>query len=199
MILMIDNYDSFTYNLVQYIEMLGYEVVVVKNDQMTLYDLETMEPEAICLSPGPGCPSEAGMTLDIINYFKGKTPILGICLGYQAIIEAFGGSIIRAERPMHGKQEAISHDGLSIYKGLPNPLNVTRYHSLVADPDSVPSDLNITAFSSTGEVMSVRHRSLSIEGVQFHPEAILTEHGATMLKQFFVSHHIYPKAWEVTR
>lgn len=193
MILIIDNYDSFTYNLVQYFEALHFEVVVFYNDQITIDQIKALKPDAICVSPGPGSPSEAKMVVDIIQAVKQTIPILGVCLGHQMIVEAFGGRVMKARQPMHGKQDMIFHDNEVIYDRLPNPLQVTRYHSLIADPDSLPEDLIVTSTTEAGEVMSVRHRALPVEGIQFHPEAILTEHGMTMLKQFLQSHNIYPE------
>lgn len=198
MILMIDNYDSFTYNLVQYIRSLKFDVSVIYNDQLLLEDIERLQPEVICLSPGPGRPVDAGVTLETIKKFAGEVPILGICLGHQAIIEAFGGQIVKAKFPMHGKQEEIFHDGETIYHHLPNPLKVARYHSLIAEPKSMPRELNISAMTSTGEVMSVRHETLPIEGMQFHPESVFTEHGMTLLKQFFETYHVLPSKRKLT-
>ncbi|RYM06558.1 aminodeoxychorismate/anthranilate synthase component II [Sporolactobacillus sp. THM7-7] len=185
MILMIDNYDSFTYNLVQYMKMLDDDVRVFYNDALTVDKIRKMKPRAVCLSPGPGRPEDAGITLDVIGCLKGTVPIFGVCLGFQAIVEAFGGKIVKARQPMHGRQDAIRHDGKTIYRDLPNPQKVARYHSLVADRNSLPGELEISAENAEGEIMSVRHRSFPIEGVQFHPESIWTENGKRMVKHFF--------------
>ncbi|TVX85174.1 anthranilate synthase component II [Paenibacillus agilis] len=184
MILVIDNYDSFTYNLVQYLSELGEEVTVYRNDEIDLAGIEQLAPDHILLSPGPSTPNEAGITLAVIERFKGQIPILGVCLGHQAIGQAFGGRVIRAERPMHGKTSPIYHEGLSVFEGLPNPFTATRYHSLIVELDSLPDDLEITAQTVEGEIMGMRHREYSIESVQFHPESIITEHGHHMLKNF---------------
>ncbi|WKB35365.1 aminodeoxychorismate/anthranilate synthase component II [Terrilactibacillus sp. S3-3] len=199
MILMIDNYDSFTYNLVQYIESLGYEVDVVKNDALSAERIREMGPQAVCLSPGPGRPEDAGVTLDLINKCKEDFPILGICLGFQAIVEAFGGTIVKAKRPMHGKQSAVYHDGRTLYRNVPSPLKVARYHSLVAEKKTLPDVLEVSGETEEGEIMSVRHRSLAIEGVQFHPESVLTEKGKVLLKQFFETYHVYAREGEKVR
>ncbi|MCR8846617.1 aminodeoxychorismate/anthranilate synthase component II [Paenibacillus sp. SC116] len=184
MILVIDNYDSFTYNLVQYLSELGEEVTVYRNDEIDLAGIEQLAPDHILLSPGPSTPNEAGITLAVIERFKGRIPILGVCLGHQAIGQAFGGSVIRAEQPMHGKTSTIYHKGLSVFEGLPNPFTATRYHSLVVELDSLPDALEITAQTAKGEIMGMRHREYLIESVQFHPESIITEHGHHMLKNF---------------
>lgn len=189
MILMIDNYDSFTYNLVQYLGELGADVIVERNDQITLQEIEELAPERIMLSPGPCTPNEAGISLDVIKHFKGKLPIFGVCLGHQSIGQAFGGDIIRAEEIMHGKTSSIYHRETGIFAGLPEPFEATRYHSLVIDQDTLPDCLEITAWTETecgeiDEIMGIRHKELAIEGVQFHPESILTEHGHDMLKNF---------------
>jgi len=189
MILMIDNYDSFTYNLVQYLGELGADVLVERNDQITLQEIEEIAPERIMISPGPCTPTEAGISLKVINHFKGKFPIFGVCLGHQAIGQAFGGDIIRAEEIMHGKTSDIYHRGVGIFTGLEEPFTATRYHSLVIDQDTLPDCLEITAWTETEcgemeEIMGVRHKEYAIEGVQFHPESILTEHGHDMLANF---------------
>ncbi len=184
MLLMIDNYDSFTYNLVQYFGELGEDVVVRRNDEITLDEIEAMHPDRIVISPGPCTPNEAGISVPLIERFAGRIPILGVCLGHQAIGQAFGGKIVRAGRVMHGKNSAISHVDAGIFRGLPSPLSATRYHSLVIERASLPDCLAITAESEDGEIMGVRHRSLPVEGAQFHPEAILTEHGHRMLQNF---------------
>lgn len=184
MILMIDNYDSFVYNLVQYISELGEKVVVKRNKEITLEEIEALNPEIIVLSPGPCSPTEAGICIDVVNYFKGKKPILGICLGYQTIGHVFGGKIVKALEPVHGKVHAIKHNNKGVFKNLNNPLNVTRYHSLVIDKENLPHDLEITALTNEGEVMGIRHKNYLIEGVQFHPEAILSEQGHEILRNF---------------
>ncbi|MCC0644471.1 MULTISPECIES: anthranilate synthase component II [unclassified Clostridioides] len=184
MILMIDNYDSFVYNLVQYIEELGETVIVKRNNEITLRGIEELNPEVIVLSPGPCSPKEAGICIDIVEYFKGKKPILGICLGHQTIGHVFGGNIIKAQQPVHGKVYSINHINKGVFSGLKNPLNVTRYHSLIIDSDTVPEELEVTATTNIGEVMGIRHKKYLIEGVQFHPEAILSEYGHEMLKNF---------------
>jgi len=184
MLLMIDNYDSFTYNLVQYFAELGEDVRVYRNDEITLEQIEALKPDRICISPGPCSPSEAGISVDVIKHFAGKVPILGVCLGHQAIGEAFGGDIIRAQKVMHGKTDAIAHTGVGVFKNLPTPFTVTRYHSLAIDRKTIPACLEITAQSADGEIMGVRHRELPIEGVQFHPESILSEQGHALLKNF---------------
>ena len=184
MLLMIDNYDSFTYNLVQYLGELGQEVKVVRNDEMTLAQIEALGAERIVLSPGPCTPNEAGVSLELIKRMAGRVPILGVCLGHQAIGQAFGGRIVHAKTLMHGKVSAIHHGGKGVFAGLPSPYNATRYHSLAIERASCPADLEITAWTDDGEIMGVRHKTLPIEGVQFHPESILTEHGHAMLKNF---------------
>lgn len=189
MILMIDNYDSFTYNLVQYLGELGADVMVERNDQITIEDIEKLKPERIMISPGPCTPSEAGISIDVIHHFKGKLPILGVCLGHQSVGQAFGGEIIRADEIMHGKTSQIHHSSTGIFKGLPVPFVATRYHSLVIDKKTLPECLEITAWTETSsgeidEIMGVRHKEYAIEGVQFHPESILTEHGHDMLQNF---------------
>lgn len=184
MILMIDNYDSFVYNLVQYIGELGEEVVVKRNKEITLEEIEDLNPEIIVLSPGPCSPTEAGICIDVVNYFKGKVPILGICLGHQTIGHVFGGKVVKALEPVHGKVHAIKHNNKGVFKNLNNPLNVTRYHSLVIDKDNLPHDIEITALTNEGEIMGIRHKNYLIEGVQFHPEAILSEQGHEILRNF---------------
>ncbi|HBG4729215.1 TPA: aminodeoxychorismate/anthranilate synthase component II [Clostridioides difficile] len=184
MILMIDNYDSFVYNLVQYIEELGERVVVKRNNEIKISDIEELNPEVIVLSPGPCSPKEAGICIDVVEHFKGKKPILGICLGHQTIGHVFGGDIIKAQQPVHGKVYSISHTNKGVFSGLKNPLNVTRYHSLIIDSNTVPKELEITATTDKGEIMGIRHKKYLIEGVQFHPEAILSEYGHEMLKNF---------------
>ena len=184
MLLVIDNYDSFTYNLVQYFGELGTEVVVYRNDQVTLDQIEEMNPEWIVVSPGPCTPNEAGVSVPLVKQFAGKIPILGVCLGHQAIGQALGGRIVHAKRLMHGKTCAIQHDGQGVFRGLPSPFTATRYHSLAIERASLPDCLEVNAWSDDGEIMGVRHRTLAVEGVQFHPESILTEHGHRLLKNF---------------
>ena len=189
MLLMIDNYDSFTYNLVQYFGELGQEVIVYRNDEISINEIEKLGPNYIVISPGPCTPNEAGISLELIKKFAGKLPILGVCLGFQAIIQSFGGNIIGAQKIMHGKVSPVHHTSKSIFKGLKNPLNATRYHSLVAEKTTLPDCFEVTAWTNTEsgdieEIMGVRHNSYPIEGVQFHPESILTEHGHQMLNTF---------------
>jgi len=184
MLLMIDNYDSFTYNLVQYFAELGEEVKVVRNDEIAVEEIAALKPSRICISPGPCSPAEAGISVATIKRYAGQIPILGVCLGHQAIGEAFGGRIVRAQKVMHGKTDQIHHTGLGVFKNLPNPFTVTRYHSLAIERSSLPAALEITASSSDGEIMGVRHRGLAVQGVQFHPESILSEHGHALLKNF---------------
>ena len=184
MILMIDNYDSFTYNLVDYLEQLGEEVIVKRNDQVSIADIEDLVPELIVISPGPGVPKEAGVSMEIINNFKGKIPILGICLGHQAIAEVFTGEIVKALEPKHGIVETIDHYNQGVFNGLSNPLKITRYHSLVVAKENLPLDLEITAVTKEGEIMGLKHKKYLIEGVQFHPEALLTEQGQELLANF---------------
>jgi anthranilate synthase/aminodeoxychorismate synthase-like glutamine amidotransferase len=184
MILMIDNYDSFVYNLVQYLKEMGSQVAVYRNDAIDTAAIERMEPGHIILSPGPCTPDEAGISLEVVRRFSGKIPILGVCLGHQSIGQAFGGRVVRADRPMHGKTSAITHDGRGVYRGLPHELVVGRYHSLVVSPRELPDCLEVTAVTASGEIMGIRHREYYVEGVQFHPESILTSHGKEMLKNF---------------
>ena len=189
MLLMIDNYDSFTYNVVQYLGELGADVQVHRNDEITIEQIRELNPEKIVISPGPCTPNEAGVSLQVLESFKGKLPILGICLGHQSIGQAFGGDIIRASRVMHGKTSPVHHNDTGVFKGLPNPLTATRYHSLVIDKDTLPDCLEITAWTnnddgSMEEIMGVRHKEFDIEGVQFHPESILTECGHELLNNF---------------
>ena len=184
MLLMIDNYDSFTYNLVQYLGELGEEVVVYRNDEITLEQIAAIKPDRIVVSPGPCTPNEAGVSVPLIKQFAGKIPILGVCLGHQSIGQAFGGKIIHAQQLMHGKTSQIHHHGDGVFNGLPNPYRATRYHSLVIERASLPSCLAVTAWTDDGEIMGVRHKTLPVEGVQFHPESILTEHGHALLENF---------------
>jgi anthranilate synthase component 2 len=181
---MIDNYDSFTYNIVQYFGELGEHVHTVRNDQITLSDIAAMNPDRICISPGPKSPKDAGVSVAVLKEFKGKVPILGVCLGHQAIGEAFGGNVIRAKRVMHGKTSLIAHTGVGVFKGLPSPFTVIRYHSLAIERSSLPDCLEVTAWTDDGEIMGVRHKEYDIEGVQFHPESILSEYGHALLKNF---------------
>lgn len=185
MILMIDNYDSFTYNLVQYLGEMGQKLKVVRNDEIDLKTIEKMKPSHIVISPGPGRPEDAGISLDLIKNFAGKVPILGVCLGHQAICHAFGGKIVRAKRLMHGKTSEIIHDNKGVFAGLPQRFSATRYHSLLAEPSSIKKDFVISAKTDKGEVMGVRHKKIkALEGVQFHPESILTDSGKTILRNF---------------
>lgn len=184
MILVIDNYDSFTYNLVQYLGELGEEVTVRRNDEIDLAGIEALQPDHILISPGPCTPNEAGITLDLIERFKGVIPIFGVCLGHQAIGQAFGGKVIRAERLMHGKTSPIYHHGESVFAGLPSPFTATRYHSLIVERESLPDCLEITAETAEGEIMGLRHKEYAVEGVQFHPESIITQHGHQILRNF---------------
>jgi anthranilate synthase component 2 len=184
MLLMIDNYDSFTYNLVQYFGELGEQVRVARNDEIALDEIERLAPGRICISPGPCSPTEAGISLDVIQRFAGRVPILGVCLGHQAIGHAFGGRVVRARRLMHGKTDAIEHAGAGVFAGLPSPFTATRYHSLAVERESLPDCLEVTAWTADGEIMGLRHRSLAVEGVQFHPESIASEHGHALLRNF---------------
>ena len=184
MILMIDNYDSFTWNLVQYLGELGVEVKVFRNDEIAVADIAAMRPEGIVISPGPCTPAEAGISLAAVREFSGLIPILGVCLGHQAIGQAFGGEIVHAERIVHGKTSMIRHTSLGVFRGLPSPFVATRYHSLAIRRATLPACLEVTAESEDGEIMGVRHRSLAVEGVQFHPESFLTEHGHALLRNF---------------
>jgi len=183
MIIMIDNYDSFTYNLVQYLSELD-EVITLRNDQTNLEQIQSMKPDHIVISPGPGKPAEAGISKEVIMSFYGRIPILGVCLGHQSIGEAFGGKIVRASEPFHGKVSLIHHQNRGILKGLPEPFSATRYHSLVVEESSIPEALEITARTEDGTIMAMEHRDLPLFGVQFHPESILTEHGMVLLKNF---------------
>ncbi|MGW8959289.1 aminodeoxychorismate/anthranilate synthase component II [Paenibacillus sp. NPDC055715] len=184
MILVIDNYDSFTYNLVQYLGELGEEVTVRRNDEIDLKGIEELAPEHILISPGPCTPNEAGISLDVISHFKGRIPIFGVCLGHQAIGQAFGGNVIRAERLMHGKTSPILHHNTSVFEGLPSPFTATRYHSLLVERESLPECLEITAETAEGEIMGLRHKEFAVEGVQFHPESIITDYGHQLLRNF---------------
>jgi anthranilate synthase component 2 len=184
MVLMLDNYDSFTYNLVQYLGELGLEVKVLRNDEVSPAEVEALRPSHLVISPGPCTPDEAGITLPLIGRLAGKVPILGVCLGHQAIGQAFGGKVVRARKVMHGKVSSVSHDEKGVFAGIPQGFAATRYHSLVVDRGTLPADLAVTAEAEDGEIMGLRHRRLPVEGVQFHPEALLTEHGHKMLQNF---------------
>lgn len=184
MLLMLDNYDSFTYNLVQYFGELGENVHVVRNDQVSVAEIAALAPDRICVSPGPCSPAEAGISIELIQHFSGKLPILGVCLGHQAIGAAFGGDIVRARQLMHGKVSSITHSGAGLFQDLPSPFVVTRYHSLAIKRDTLPDCLEITAETDDKEIMGVRHKTLPIHGVQFHPESVLSEHGHALLKNF---------------
>jgi anthranilate synthase/aminodeoxychorismate synthase-like glutamine amidotransferase len=184
MILVIDNYDSFTYNLVQYLGELGAEVQVIRNDKLTNEDIKQLAPDQLLISPGPCTPNEAGISVDAIKYYAGKLPVFGVCLGHQSLAYAFGGQIVRAERLMHGKTSMVHHDGKTIFKGLPNPFEATRYHSLIVKRETLPTDFEVSAETVEGEIMGLRHRPTGAEGVQFHPESILTGAGMDLLKNF---------------
>lgn len=186
MFLMIDNYDSFVYNLVRYFEELGQKVIVARNDKITIDEIRSMDIKGIIISPGPKNPKEAGLSIDIIKYFKGKLPILGICLGHQTIAYCFGGEVVEGEEPIHGKVSEVFHNNTGVFKGLKNPIKVTRYHSLVVKDTSLPKCLEITCKDKNGVIMGIRHKEFDIEGVQFHPEAELTQYGHDMLKNFIM-------------
>lgn len=188
MILMIDNYDSFTYNLVQYLGEMGQELVVKRNDQITISEIEELNPAILMISPGPCSPNEAGISLEAIQYFAGKLPIFGVCLGHQSIAQVFGGDVVRAERLMHGKTSEMKHDGRSIFKDLPSPITATRYHSLIVKRETLPDCFEISAETDEGEIMAIRHKELAIEGVQFHPESIMTGDGKQLLRNFVEAH-----------
>jgi anthranilate synthase/aminodeoxychorismate synthase-like glutamine amidotransferase len=183
-LLLIDNYDSFTYNLVQAFLVLGAEVSVYRNDALTPQAALALAPSHLCISPGPGTPYDAGVSMDMIRAFAGRIPVLGVCLGHQSIVEVFGGKVVRAERLMHGKTSLVRHDARTVFAGLPQPCEVGRYHSLIAAPASLPAELEVSAHTAEGEIMAVRHRTLTVEGVQFHPESILTPDGPTLLGNF---------------
>jgi len=184
MIVVIDNYDSFTYNLVQYLGELGAETEVFRNDAIDVRGVEQRKPEGILISPGPGTPDDAGITLEVISHFAGAVPLLGVCLGQQAIGQAFGGRVVRAPRLMHGRTSPIEHDGRGLFRGVPSPFRATRYHSLIVEQSDLPAELEVSAWTAEGELMGLRHRRFPIEGVQFHPESFLTEHGHAMLQNF---------------
>jgi len=184
MVFVLDNYDSFTYNLVQYMGELGAEMTIRRNDELTVEEVEALEPERILLSPGPCTPNEAGISIELIKRFAGKTPILGVCLGHQAIGAAFGGDVVRAPRLMHGKTSEIEHDGKTIFSGIESPMSCTRYHSLIVSEKNLPAELEISARTEDGTIMGLRHREFAVEGVQFHPESVLTGDGKRLIKNF---------------
>ncbi|MFB5663779.1 aminodeoxychorismate/anthranilate synthase component II [Alteribacillus sp. HJP-4] len=188
MILMIDNYDSFTYNLVQYLGEMGEELVVRRNDEITIEEIEAMAPDFLMVSPGPCTPNEAGISLEAIRVFAGKIPIFGVCLGHQSIAQVFGGNVIRSERLMHGKTSEIHHDGKTVYNELPQPFTATRYHSLIVERPTLPDCFDITSYTDEGEIMGIRHKSLPVEGVQFHPESIMTGEGKKLLRNFIAAY-----------
>lgn len=195
MILMIDNYDSFTYNLVQYLGEMGEELRVIRNDQTSIRGIADLDPQFLMISPGPCSPNEAGISLEAIKNFSGKTPIFGVCLGHQSIAQVFGGDVVRAERLMHGKTSLVYHDGKTIFEGLENPFPAARYHSLIVKKETLPDCLEISAWTEEGEIMAIRHKTLPVEGVQFHPESILTTPGKQLLRNF-IAH--YKTAKEVS-
>jgi len=184
MILMIDNYDSFTFNLVQFLGELGQELIVKRNDEITIEDIEQMQPDFLMISPGPCSPNEAGISMDAIRHFAGEIPIFGVCLGQQSIAQVFGGDVVRAERLMHGKTSFMHHDEKTIFADIPNPFTATRYHSLIVKKETLPECLEVTSWTEEGEIMAIRHKTLPIEGVQFHPESIMTSHGKELLQNF---------------
>ncbi|QHA90077.1 aminodeoxychorismate/anthranilate synthase component II [Bacillus sp. N1-1] len=192
MILMIDNYDSFTYNLVQYLGEMGEELVVKRNDEITISEIEELNPSFIMVSPGPCSPNEAGISMTVIKHFAGNIPIFGVCLGHQSIAQVFGGDVIKADRLMHGKTSQMHHDGRSIFKDLENPFTATRYHSLIVKKETLPECFEISAWTAEGEIMAIRHKELAIEGVQFHPESIMTGTGKKLLKNFIETHRKEP-------
>jgi anthranilate synthase/aminodeoxychorismate synthase-like glutamine amidotransferase len=187
-LLLIDNYDSFTYNLVQAFLVLGADVLVHRNDQITVEQAKALEPTHLCISPGPGTPHDAGVSMEMIRAFAGQVPVLGVCLGHQSIVEVFGGDVVRAGRLMHGKTSPVDHDGRGVFEGAPQPLQVGRYHSLIAKPETLPPVLEVTARTPEGEIMGVRHRDLVVEGVQFHPESVLTPEGPQLMGNFLRFH-----------
>lgn len=188
MIIMIDNYDSFTYNLVQFVGELGEELQVYRNDKITIEEIKRLSPDYLMISPGPCTPNEAGISMEAIRHFAGKIPILGVCLGHQSIGQVFGGKVIRAERLMHGKTSEVFHDGKTIFRDIPSPFTAARYHSLIVEAETLPDELEVTARTAEGEIMAVRHRRYPIEGVQFHPESIITQHGKQLLRNFLTSY-----------
>lgn len=183
-LLLIDNYDSFTYNLVQAFMVLGADVLVHRNDQITVEQAKALEPTHLCISPGPGTPYDAGVSMKMIEAFAGKVPVFGVCLGHQSVVEVFGGKVVRAERLMHGKTSLVHHDGETILKDMPDPFEAGRYHSLIARADTLPSELEVSARTAEGEIMAVRHKALTVEGVQFHPESVLTPQGPQLMGNF---------------
>jgi para-aminobenzoate synthetase component II len=192
MILMIDNYDSFTYNLVQYLGELGQELIIKRNDQTTLEEIENLQPKFLMISPGPCSPNEAGISLKAIEHFAGKIPIFGVCLGHQSIAQVFKGDVVQADRLMHGKTSQMFHDGKTIFNGIENPFPATRYHSLIVKKETLPDCLEISAWTEEGEIMAIRHKSLPVEGVQFHPESIMTKDGKKLLKNFISYYEKFP-------
>ncbi|MDG5473804.1 aminodeoxychorismate/anthranilate synthase component II [Jeotgalibacillus sp. ET6] len=198
MILMIDNYDSFTYNLVQFLGELGEELVVRRNDEISIADISEMNPSYLMISPGPCSPNEAGISLEAIHTFAGIIPIFGVCLGHQSIAQVFGGNVVQAERLMHGKTSLIYHDNQTVYQKLPNPFTATRYHSLIVEKSSVPEELIVTAWTDKGEIMGLRHRTLAVEGVQYHPESIMTEHGKVLLRNFLTAYKSFKPRVDAT-
>ncbi|WP_165999114.1 aminodeoxychorismate/anthranilate synthase component II [Bacillus sp. Cs-700] len=192
MILMIDNYDSFTYNLVQYLGEMGEELVVKRNDEITISEIEELNPSFIMVSPGPCSPNEAGISMEVIKHFAGNIPIFGVCLGHQSIAQVFGGDVIKADRLMHGKTSQMHHDGRSIFKDLENPFTATRYHSLIVKKETLPECFEISSWTAEGEIMAIRHKELALEGVQFHPESIMTGTGKKLLKNFIETHRKEP-------
>ena len=193
-ILMIDNYDSFTFNLVQYLGELGEELVVKRNDEITISEIEELNPQFLMISPGPCSPNEAGISMEAIKYFAGKIPIFGVCLGHQSIAQVFGGDVVRAERLMHGKTSKINHNGETIFKNIENPFTATRYHSLIVKNETLPDCLEVTAWTDENEIMAIRHKTLPIEGVQFHPESIMTSFGKDLLSNFIQHYKLVEKS-----
>lgn len=193
-ILMIDNYDSFTFNLVQYLGELGEELIVKRNDEITISEIEELNPQFLMISPGPCSPNEAGISMDAIEYFAGKIPIFGVCLGHQSIAQVFGGDVVRAERLMHGKTSEMNHNGETIFKDMENPFTATRYHSLIVKNETLPDCLEVTAWTGENEIMAIRHKTLPIEGVQFHPESIMTSFGKDLLKNFINQYKLVEKS-----
>lgn len=192
MILMIDNYDSFTYNLVQYLGELGEDLVVRRNDEVTVAGIEKMKPDFVMISPGPCTPNEAGISLETVEKLSGRIPLFGVCLGQQSIAQSFGGDVVRAQRLMHGKTSPVFHDGKTIFKGLPSPFRATRYHSLIVKRETLPDCFEISAWTEAGEIMAIRHKTLAVEAVQFHPESIMTEYGKEMLQNFMDTYKEMP-------
>jgi para-aminobenzoate synthetase component 2 len=188
MILMIDNYDSFTFNLVQFLGELGEELVVRRNDEVSIAEIEELNPSFLMISPGPCSPNEAGISMEVIKHFSGKIPIFGVCLGHQSIAQVFGGDVVRAERLMHGKTSQMYHDGKTIFTDIPNPFTATRYHSLIVKKETLPDCFEISSWTEEGEIMAIRHKTLPVEGVQFHPESIMTSHGKQLLKNFITQY-----------